>query len=107
MIHLQQFQQISPQEQKKYLVSLIGDIETTTNQELLLCQRLLLSIDEPSSKTLQYIFGIIAGQLQEFQGQENEKQQHKVKDLLDHIHQQEEIDKEEINTLLEGMDFDV
>lgn len=36
MIPLQQFQSASLAEQKKYLVSLIGDIETETNQELLL-----------------------------------------------------------------------
>ena len=104
MIPLQQFQQATPEEQKRYLVSLIGDIETETNQELLVCQRLLQVIEEPSSETLQYIFDIIAGQLQGFQEQERAEHTHKVSALLEHIRQQEEADKADVDAILLGIE---
>ncbi|MDR0607748.1 MAG: hypothetical protein LBG52_05395 [Candidatus Peribacteria bacterium] len=107
MISLQQFQSVSTKEQKQYLISLIGDIETETNQELLVCQRLLQVIDQPSAKTLQYIFEIITGQLQGFHEQERATHTHNVSTLLEHIRQQEEADKTDVDALLSDIELDI
>ncbi|MDR2540788.1 MAG: hypothetical protein LBD11_03215 [Candidatus Peribacteria bacterium] len=107
MISFQQFQSLSEDKQKEFLVSLIGDIETESNEELLICQRLLSVIDHPSSKTLQYIFDIIAGQLQGFQEQERAEHTHKVSTLLEHIRQQEEADKADVDSILSDIELDI
>jgi len=107
MISLQQFQRLSPEEQKNYLVSLIGDIETDTNQELLVCQRLLQVIEYPSSQTLQYIFDIIAGQLQGFHEQECATYNNKMSTLLEHIRQQELADKADVDAILSDIELDI
>ncbi|MDR0651061.1 MAG: hypothetical protein LBG59_06835 [Candidatus Peribacteria bacterium] len=107
MLPRQQFLNVSPEEQKKYLVSLIGDIETETNQELLICQRLLQIIESPSSETLQYIYDIIAGQLQGFHEQERAEHSQKVSTLLEHIRQQEETDKADVDNLLSDIELDI
>ena len=107
MITQQQFQNLSLEEQKNYLVSLIGDIQTETNQELLICQRLLKVIEKPSQQTLQYIYDIIAGQLQEFHTWERAEYTRKVSTLLEHIHQQEEADKAEVDAILSDIELDI
>ncbi len=110
MIPLQQFQSLSSEEQKTYLVSLVWDIETETNQELLVCQRLLQVIESPSSQVLQYIYDIIAGQLQgfqEFQEQERAEYTFKVSTLLEHIHQQELADKADVDAILSDIELGI
>lgn len=107
MITLQQFQNLSVEEQKNYLVSLIGDIETETNQELLVCQRLLKVVEEPSSEMLVYIFEIIEGQLQGFQAQEQADHRNKVSILLEHIRQQEAVDQADVDAILSDIELDI
>jgi hypothetical protein len=107
MISSTQFQTLSLDKQKEYLLSLIGDIQTESNQELLVCQRLLAVIPNPSSQTLHYIFDSIEGQLQEFHEQEHAEHSHHIKTLLTHISQQEEADKADVDAILSDIELDI
>jgi hypothetical protein len=101
MVTHQQFQTLSQQEQKEYLISLIGDIETETNQALLLCQKLLDSIELPSLQLLDYIFAVIEGQLQ----QKVEDNQERLAILTSYIKEQSDKDAENAEAVLSELDF--
>lgn len=103
MITKQQFISLSQEQQKGFLSDLIGKIETKTNQEILLCQRLLEIISHPSSKTLLYIFDIVDWQLQAYHQGKIVKNNEKVKQLLQHIQQEEEIEKADVEKILDSL----
>ncbi len=100
MIAKKQFITLSPEQQKEFLANLIGEIETEKNQELLLCQRLLEAIPSPSGQVLEYIYDIIDGQLQGYHTKQATQQTEKITALLEHIRQEEALEKEDVEKIL-------
>lgn len=85
---------------------MILPIETTVNKALIVCQKILTVVGDPSEKILWYVFETIQEQL--FTKERKEKEniilsQKKVRELTENIRQQEELEKEDIDKILEGL----
>lgn len=105
MIQKRRFLSLSKKEQYQLLRGYIGDIPTDTNKALMLCQRLLAVIEDPSTKLLEYIFDVVDEQLQEHTGDITTGQQEKTRHLLEYIRTQESKDKETTDTILDQLDM--
>jgi hypothetical protein len=100
MLTLETFQSLSLSQQRDTLVSLIGDIETTTNKQLLVCQKLLAVIQEPTEKLLIYIYEVIQEQLNIYTDIKQKSSQASFDELKAYISHQEFLEKSQAEEIL-------
>ncbi len=103
MLSLTIFQSLTISQKYDTLVNLIGDIETTTNKQLLVCQKLIQVVTQPSEKLLIYIYEVILEQLNEYKDNKQKSSQSHFEALKVYISSQEFLEKAEAEEILNSL----
>jgi len=72
MISQTKFISYSFSDKYAYLSHILSMVETKSNKSLLLCQKLLSLIEQPSDKLLNYIFDVIHNQTKQYKKNEED-----------------------------------
>jgi len=100
MIPLQHFKSLSPSEKKQYLRWIVENIESQTNQVLMMCKKLLITIEDPSEKLLLYIYQTIFSQITSTRIETQKAIQKKHETLIKSINHQEIRDQQKAENIL-------
>lgn len=103
MLNQNNFLTLTLVEKKSYLFGLISDIESTTNKQLIMCQKLLQVIKEPTTKLLLYIYDSIAEQLNRYTKNKQKSSQESFEKLKAYINSQEFLEQEHVEDILDQM----
>ena len=100
------FNQYSYSLKFEYINQILLNIQNSENIEVILFQKLLAILKQPSEKLLDYMFKVIKEQLKQLKSQELSEQELKhqnVRDLIKHIDSQEKKEEQDIDVILKNL----